>query len=100
MISIGLNALAIAKHEGSQNDEVFRVPKPRTISIAAYAEDEDKSESIVIKDESGLNGSASKDRQANTRYRKSTNESSQAGYNFLNQYLFVLLSFGFISRFF
>ncbi|XP_025632131.1 uncharacterized protein [Arachis hypogaea] len=73
-----LNALAIAKHEGSQNDEVFRVPKPRTISIAAYAEDEDKSESIVIKDESGLNGSASKDRQANTRYRKSTNESSQA----------------------
>ncbi|XLR54183.1 hypothetical protein S83_004855, partial [Arachis hypogaea] len=74
----GLNALAIAKHEGSQNDEVFRVPKPRTISIAAYAEDEDKSESIVIKDESGLNGSASKDRQANTRYRKSTNESSQA----------------------
>ncbi|KAL4337885.1 hypothetical protein AHAS_Ahas12G0154900 [Arachis hypogaea] len=73
-----LDALAIAKREGSQNDGVFRVPKPRTISIAAYAEGEDKSESTVIKDESGLDGTASKDRQANTRYQKSTNESSQA----------------------
>ncbi|XLU45788.1 hypothetical protein S245_040602, partial [Arachis hypogaea] len=78
VLRAGLDALAIAKREGSQNDGVFRVPKPRTISIAAYAEGEDKSESTVIKDESGLDGTASKDRQANTRYQKSTNESSQA----------------------
>ncbi|XLU67466.1 hypothetical protein S245_026519 [Arachis hypogaea] len=75
---LGLDALAIAKREGSQNDGVFKVPKPRTISIAASAEDVDKSESTVIEDESGLGGTASKDRRANTRYRKSTNESSQA----------------------
>ena len=75
---LGLDALAIAKREGSQNDGVYKVPKARTISIAASAEDEDKSESTVIEDESGLGGTASKDRRANTRYRKSTNESSQA----------------------
>ncbi|MED6205991.1 hypothetical protein PIB30_022881 [Stylosanthes scabra] len=75
---LGLDALAIAKREGSQNDGVFKVPKPRTISIAASAEDEDKSESSVVEDESGHGGTASKDRRANTRYRKSTNESSQA----------------------
>ncbi|KAL4370877.1 Pre-mRNA-splicing factor ATP-dependent RNA helicase [Arachis hypogaea] len=63
---LGLDALAIAKRQGSQNDGVFEVPKPRSISIAASA----KSESTVIEDESGLGGTASKDRRPNTRYRK------------------------------
>ncbi|RYQ95530.1 hypothetical protein Ahy_B08g090855 [Arachis hypogaea] len=82
MISIGLDALAIAKCKGSQNDGVFKVPKPRTISIAASAEDECKYEFIVIEDESRLGGISSNDRRANTRYRKLTNESPQAGHNF------------------
>ena len=45
---IGLDALASAKR--SQHDAGFKVPKERTISIAAYAHEEDRYELFVSKE--------------------------------------------------
>ena len=74
---IGLDALASAKR--SQHDVGFKVPKERTISIAASAEDEDKSESSVS-EESGHDGIVNRRRHTNRRYRDTTNETSHAGF--------------------
>lgn len=76
---IGLDTLAIAKRGESQLDGAFKVPKERTISIAATAEDEDKSESSIVVDDSEHGGHAGTRRHANRRYRESTSESSHAG---------------------
>ncbi|XP_061367287.1 pre-mRNA-splicing factor ATP-dependent RNA helicase DEAH7 [Gastrolobium bilobum] len=73
---LGLDVLAIAKREGSQNDWGFKVPKEKTTSIAASAQDEDKPESSV--DESGHGGLSSARRHANRRYRETTNETSRS----------------------
>ena len=101
MILTGLDALANAKR-GSQDDGGFKVPKERTISIAASAEDEDKSESSVV-DESGQGGVANNRKHTNRRYRETTNETSQAG-NFLflniNISVYRLPSIGFICIYF
>ncbi|KAG5114825.1 hypothetical protein AAZX31_13G323800 [Glycine max] len=72
---LGLDALASAKR--SQHDVGFKVPKERTISIAASAEDEDKSESSVS-EESGHDGIVNRRRHTNRRYRDTTNETSHA----------------------
>lgn len=74
---LGLDTLAIAKRGESQLDGAFKVPKERTISIAAAAEDEDKSESYIV-DDSEHGGHAGTHRHANRRYRESTSESSRA----------------------
>ncbi|XP_027339905.1 pre-mRNA-splicing factor ATP-dependent RNA helicase DEAH7 [Abrus precatorius] len=72
---LGLDALANAKRGGSQYDGGFKVPKERTTSIAASAEDEDKSESSVD-DESGHDGNVGTRRHASRRYRETTHETS------------------------
>lgn len=74
----GLDALANAKRGGSQLDAGFKVPKERITSVAASAEEEDKSEiSTIDESEHGVPTSASK--HANRRYREMTSETSQAG---------------------
>lgn len=75
---IGLDTLAIAKRGESQLDGAFKVPRERTISIAAAAEDEDKSVSSIV-DDSEHGGHAGTRKHANRRYRETTNESSHAG---------------------
>jgi len=75
---IGLDALASAKRGGSQYDGGFKLPKERTISIAASAEDEDKSESTVV-EESEQGGIVSRHRHTNRRYRETTTGTSHAG---------------------
>lgn len=73
---IGLDTLAIAKRGESQSDGAFKVPKEITTSIAAAAEDEDKSESSDVVEESGQAGTR---RNAHRRYRETTSETSRAG---------------------
>ncbi|KAL5156794.1 Pre-mRNA-splicing factor ATP-dependent RNA helicase DEAH7 [Glycine soja] len=72
---LGLDALASAKR--SQHDAGFKVPKERTISIAASAEDEDKSE-LSVSEESGHDGIVNRRRHTNRRYRDTTNETSHS----------------------
>ncbi|XP_047153751.1 pre-mRNA-splicing factor ATP-dependent RNA helicase DEAH7 [Vigna umbellata] len=71
----GLDALASAKR--SQYDGGFKLPKERTTSIAASAEDEDKSELSVV-EESEQGGIVSRHRHTNRRYRDTTSETSLA----------------------
>lgn len=78
---IGLDALAIAKRAESQHDGGFKVPKQRPISIAASAEDDDKSECVV--EESGHGGIASARGRTNRRYRETTSETSHTGISFI-----------------
>ncbi|XP_020227879.1 pre-mRNA-splicing factor ATP-dependent RNA helicase DEAH7-like [Cajanus cajan] len=75
---LGLDTLAIAKRAESQNDGGFKVPKERTTSIAASAEDEDRSESSVV-EESGHDRTVTTRRHTNRRYREATSETSHAG---------------------
>lgn len=72
---LGLDTLAIAKRGESQSDGAFKVPKEITTSIAAAAEDEDKSESSDVVEESGQAGTR---RNAHRRYRETTSETSRA----------------------
>nr|KYP58462.1 Pre-mRNA-splicing factor ATP-dependent RNA helicase PRP16 [Cajanus cajan] len=74
---LGLDTLAIAKRAESQNDGGFKVPKERTTSIAASAEDEDRSESSVV-EESGHDRTVTARRHTNRRYREATSETSHA----------------------
>ncbi|XP_057452509.1 pre-mRNA-splicing factor ATP-dependent RNA helicase DEAH7 [Lotus japonicus] len=71
---LGLDALASAKRGGAQYDGGFKVPKERTMSIAASADDEDKSESSVVDD----GGHAGTRRHAKRRYRETISETSRA----------------------
>lgn len=71
----GLDALASAKRGGAQYDGGFKVPKERTMSIAASADDEDKSESSVVDD----GGHAGTRGHAKRRYRETISETSRAG---------------------
>lgn len=73
----GLDVLANAKRGGSQHDE-FKVPKERIISIAASAEEEDKSDSALV-DESGPGTIVSASKPANRRYREMTSGTLEAG---------------------
>jgi len=76
---IGLDALASAKRGGSQYDGGFKLPKERMMtSIAASAEDEDKSELSVV-EESEQGGIVSRPRHSGRRYRDTTSETSYAG---------------------
>ncbi|XP_014497739.1 pre-mRNA-splicing factor ATP-dependent RNA helicase DEAH7 [Vigna radiata var. radiata] len=70
----GLDTLASAKR--SEYDGGFKLPKERTTSIAASAEDEDKSELSVEESEQG--GIVSRHRHTNRRYRDTTSETSPA----------------------
>ncbi|XP_004487236.1 pre-mRNA-splicing factor ATP-dependent RNA helicase DEAH7 [Cicer arietinum] len=70
----GLDTLAIAKRAGSQSDGAFKVPKEIITSIAAAAEDEDKSESSVVEE----SGNAGTRKHAHRRYRETTSETSRA----------------------
>ncbi|WVZ01502.1 hypothetical protein V8G54_027571 [Vigna mungo] len=58
-------------------DGGFKLPKERTTSIAASAEDEDKSELSVV-EESEQGGIVSRHRHTNRRYRDTTSETSPA----------------------
>ncbi|QCE09158.1 pre-mRNA-splicing factor ATP-dependent RNA helicase DEAH7 [Vigna unguiculata] len=75
---LGLDALASAKRGGSQYDGGFKLPKERMMtSIAASAEDEDKSELSVV-EESEQGGIVSRPRHSGRRYRDTTSETSYA----------------------
>jgi len=67
---IGLDALASAKRGGTHYDGGFKLPKERTISIAASAEDEDKSESTVV--EESEQGAIVSTHRHTRRYRETT----------------------------
>ncbi|CAL0322117.1 unnamed protein product [Lupinus luteus] len=77
---LGLDVLAIAKRAESQPDGGgFKVPKERTTSIAASAEeDEDKSESSAVIDEGEHGRVDSKLRHGNRRYRETPNETPES----------------------
>lgn len=72
---LGLDALASAKRAESQYDGGFKVPKERTISIAASAEDDDKSELSAV-EENGHGGIVGARRHANRRYREASHTES------------------------
>ncbi|KAL9322938.1 hypothetical protein ACSQ67_010991 [Phaseolus vulgaris] len=71
---LGLDALASAKRGGTHYDGGFKLPKERTISIAASAEDEDKSESTVV--EESEQGAIVSTHRHTRRYRETTHAGS------------------------